>query len=135
MLGQKIFGLFCYVEFIHRCGNDDAVQLLLRRPDIDVNIVDNKGWSALHHAVIYNNIEGLKLLLSHPSLAALTLNHKDKDYGATPVMLTVLPPSQVVDSRVLYDRLEHLAMLAADPRVDLDTTDREGRSLEESGVW
>ena len=38
MLGQKIFGLFCYVEFIHRCGNDEAVQLLLRRPDIDVNI-------------------------------------------------------------------------------------------------
>ena len=26
-------------------------------------------------------------------------------------------------------------MLVADPRVDLDTTDRQGRSLEEVGGW
>merc|ERR1711953_1046341 len=71
-------------------------------------------------AVIRNNIELLKLLLSHPSLTALTLNQKDKCYGATPVMWAVN-----------YDKLEHLALLAEDLRVDLDTTDKEGRSLEE----
>ena len=66
------------------------------------------------------NIEVLKLLLSHPSLTALTLNQKNKDRGVTPVMLAVLS-----------NKLEHLELLAADPRVDLDTTDEDGRSLEE----
>ena len=32
---------------------------------------------------------------------------------------------------VRLNKLEHLALLAADPRVDLETTDKEGRSLEE----
>jgi len=62
----------------------------------------------------------LKLLLSHPSLTALTLNQKNEWYGATPVMWAVID-----------DKLEHLELLAADLRVDLDTTDAEGRSLEE----
>ena len=71
-----------------------------------------------------DNIEGLKLVLSHPSLTALTLNQKDNDNGYTPVMLAVRK-----------NRLKHVEVLAADPRVDLDTTDKEGRSLEESGGY
>ena len=67
-----------------------------------------------------SDIEELKLLLSHPSLTSLTLNEKDNDNGDTPVMLAVR-----------WNRLKHLELLAADPRVDLDTTDNEGRSLEE----
>ena len=78
-----------------------------------------------------NSLEVLKLLLSHPSLTALTLNHRCaisylkkpqnmKYDGASPVMLAVIE-----------NRLKQLALLAADPRVDLDTTDKEGRSLEE----
>ena len=70
-----------------------------------------------------SDIEGLKLLLSHPSLTALTLNQKDNDYGYTPVMLAVR-----------RNRLEHLEVLDADPRVDLDTTDKEGKSLEEVAI-
>ena len=42
--------------------------------------------------------------------------------GLTPVMLALT-----------RERWEHLALLAADPRVDLNATDREGRSLEE--IW
>ena len=62
----------------------------------------------------------LRQLLSHPGITPLTLNQKDKDYGFTPVMVAVVK-----------DRLEHLAELVADLRVDLDTTDKEGRTLEE----
>ena len=83
----------------------------------------------MYWAVYENNIEGLKLLLSHPSLTALTLNQKDNDYGYTPVMLASLVCSHK------WNRLEHLEVLAADPRVDLDTTDKEGRSLEERSRW
>ena len=98
--------------------NNEALKLLLDVPGIDVNVVNNEGKSALHWAVFVNNIEALTLLLSHPGITALTLNQKDKDYGFTPVA-------------VVKDRLEHLAELVADLRVDLDTTDKEGRTLEE----
>ena len=104
--------------------NNEALKLLLNVPNIDVNIVTNTGRSAVYWAVEDNNNEGLKLLLSHPSLTSLTLNQRDKYYGATPVMLAVE-----------WDRWEPLALLAEDLRVDLDTTDKEGKSLEEAARW
>merc|ERR1719234_1289093 len=110
-----------------RSKNDEGLKLLLEVPKIDVNIVNNIGWSAVHVAVIHNNIEGLKLLLSHPSLTAQTLNQKDADMVVTPVMLALA----ISLSRARRKRWEHLEVLVADPRVDLDTTDRQGRSLEE----
>ena len=103
----------------------EELKFLLDVPNIDLNIVDIKGESAVYRAVKENNIEALKLLLSHPSLTALTLNKKDKGYGATPVMKAVM----------MRNRLEQLEMLAADPRVDIDTTDDKGRSLEEVAMW
>jgi len=104
------------------CGkSNEALKVLLNVPTIDVNIVDNNGYSAVHTTVFENRIDGLKLLLSHPSLTALTLNQKDKRFGCTPVMLAV---------KLDYWRLEYLEVLVADPRVDLDTTDKEGKSLE-----
>ena len=99
-----------------RENNNEALKLLLDVPSIHVNIVDSGGWSALHWTV--------KILLKHPSLTTLTLNQKDNLYGFTPVM-----------AAVRWNKLEHLALLAADPRVDLDTTDEEGRSLEEAARW
>jgi len=105
--------------------DNEALKLLLNVPNIDVNIVDKHGYSAVHRAVVCgDNIEGLKLLLSHPSLTSLTLNQRERLYGDTPVMLAVKQNSS-----------KHLKVLAADPRVDLDTTDMEGRSLEEVATW
>jgi len=104
--------------------NREALKLLLLSvPSLDVNSVEDCGQTALHLTIIYsyNNIEALRLLLSHPSLTAHTLNKKNKDKGDTPVMLAVRK-----------NKFEHLALLAADPRVDLDTIDKEGRSLEEN---
>ena len=97
----------------------DALELLLSHTNIDVNIVGNDGESAVHHAVEKNNIEALKLLLNHPGLTALTLNQKDWR-GYTPYM-------RAVDAK----ERECLALFAADLRVDLDTTDENGLSLDE----
>jgi len=108
----------------------ETLKLLLNASNIDVNIVNKYGETALHFTVdkyidySENNIEALKLLLSHPSLTALTLNQKEKKKGATPVMLAVK-----------YNSLEARALLAADPRVNLDTTDKEGRGLEQNSWW
>jgi len=99
--------------------NIEAVKLLLNVPTIDVNIVDNYGCGVVHIAVDAYTIGGLKLLLNHPSLTSLTLNRKDNENGDTPVMWAVK-----------MNKLKHLKVLVADPRVDLDTTDKEGRSLE-----
>ena len=106
-------------------NNIEGLKMLLNAQNIDVNIVDGNdgGWSALHLAVEKNNNEGLKLLLSHPGLTSRTVNHKTKHVVA-PVMLAVK-----------MDRLRQLAVLATDPRVDLDTTDLEGRSLEDRAWW
>ena len=57
-------------------------------------------------------------------MTTLTLNQRERLYGDTPVMLAVKQNSS-----------KHLKVLAADPRVDLDTTDMEGRSLEEVARW
>ena len=62
------------------------------------------------------------MLLSHQTLITLTLNQKYND--VTPVM-----------AAVMKNRLEELVLLISDLRVDLDTTDREGRSLEEAARW
>jgi len=98
-----------------RLKHNSVVALLLNTP----NWKSEDGWSALHSAVNWENIDGLKLLLSHPSITALIINQKDNYHGRTPVMLAVK-----------QNRLKHLEVLAADPRVDLDTTDKKGRSLE-----
>jgi len=129
----------CALHLAFTWENIEAVKLLLNAPNIDVNILDNNGASAVHLAVYKENvydydwtvhrdaqctghsIEGLKLLLSHPSLTSLTLNMKGRGhYGYTPVMWAVV-----------WNRLKHVEVLVADPRVDLDTTDNEGKSLEE----
>ena len=90
-------------------------------------------------AVQNQNIEALKLLLNHPNLTALTLNQKDKENGATPVMDTVMYNSWEPWDPWMWDpwicRSEHLALLVADPRVDLDTTDNSGMSLSERARW
>jgi len=112
---------------VHRAvseNNIEALKLLLNVPNINVNIVDNNGCSAVHAAVERNtrdyrecyeeDIEGLKLLLSHPSLTALTLNQKYE--GETPTMLATR--MERFSSRQVV-----IKALTADPRVDLDTPD------------
>jgi len=115
---QGMTGLMLAVTNHH-----NSVVELLKAPNIDVNMKTACGDSLLHLALgcaKYYNIETFKLLLNHPSLTTLTLNHKNKVYGETPVM-----------HAVIRKKKQHLALLIADLRVDMDTTDMEGRSLEE----
>ena len=100
-------------------NNIEKLKLLLAVPGVDVNIQDEDGETAVHFAARENNTEALKLLINHTSSSALILNQKYKQ-GRTPAMLAVL-----------LNQLEAVAILCADPRVDLDTTDNKGQSLED----
>ena len=107
--------------------NSDAFKLLLNIPNIDVNSEDDSR-SAVYVAVFHDNVTALKLLLNHPSLTAATLNKEEKTTGDTPAM-------RAAKKNYGNGTVQCLALLAADLRVDLDTTDKEGRRLEEVARW
>ena len=113
---------FCALREAVDKKNNELLKLLLDLPNIDVNIVSNKGGSAVYWAVEKYSYAALYLLLNHPDLTSHTLNLKMGTLVKknTPVMLAV--------KRNAQDCLE---LLVDDLRVDLDTTDRYGRSLEE----
>ena len=115
--------------------NNEALELLINVPKVDVNMLDNDDGSAVHWAVDTDNIGALKLLLDHPGLTTRTLNHKIKR-DATPMAtglwrLYAVGGVTPVMMAMAMVKLEHVALLANDPRVDLDTTDERGTSLEE----
>jgi len=118
--------LLAGLDFSVQCRNknSEALKVLLEVPTIDVNTVDNTGENAVHWALNSERFEGLKLLLCHPSVTALTLNQKDECFGDTPVMRAVKG-----------NTLKYLEVLVADPRVDLDTIDKKGRSLKKVARW
>ena len=100
---------------------NSIVKLLLEQPTLDLNCTDIYGETGLHIAATYNNVEGLQLLLSDPRLN--TANHKN-DAIRTPVMYAMY-----------YNSVNALRELVVHPSVNLDTTDEEGRSLEEAARW
>ena len=96
---------------------NSTVRLLLEQPALDLNLADNKeGDTALHLAVIIDNVEGVRLLLADPRLDP---NQKNNG-GDTPVMWAMV-----------LGKVDVLRQLVAHPSVDLDTRDSMGRSLEE----
>jgi len=100
------------------CGgcNDQALDKLLNKTGIDVNIKNANGWTPLHAAVPVNNVYGVSRLLTSPGIQV----NSTTTYGVTPVMFSAR------DCNV-----EILKMMLEDPRVDLDTKDGEGNGLEE----
>ena len=44
-----------------RYKKNSTVRLLLEQPALDLNLADYEGYTALHHAVIKDNVEGVRL--------------------------------------------------------------------------
>ena len=66
------------IHFASTCDNQDILNLLLLHID-DVNVIDDHGYTALHHAVKADNIPAIKSLLKH---GALILKNNE---GKTPL--------------------------------------------------
>ncbi len=67
-------------------GSKDIVKLLLDHPDIDINIRDSLGWSALMRAAQERNTEIVELLLEKPNIDVNTKNHD----GSTALTIAAL---------------------------------------------
>jgi len=91
-------------------------QQLLAHRDIQVNMPNQFGLSALHTACRFNIPGAVFDLLKHPTIL---LNEKTS-LGSSPVMVAVK-----------YCGKEALEQLLRDKRVDMDTRDGQGRRVEE----
>jgi ankyrin repeat protein len=102
------------------CGHEEMVSLLLER-GADVNAVDADQQTALHRACSFIGGPGVvRILLAQPGVDCNPRNRA----GRTPVM-----------AAVGWGRVECLRVLAGDLRVELDTTDVTGKTLEEAARW
>ena len=100
-----------------RKGYNSIVRNMLDYPTTDLNCSDSCGQTVLHFAAENDNVEAVQLILADQRLQ--TVNQKNI-YGLTPVMLAVM-----------QNNLNALRAFVANPRVDLDTVDGLGKTLEE----
>ena len=113
--GEDVNGTGLMLAAINK--HNSTVRLLLEQPTVDLNCIGFNGMSVLHYAARSDNVEAVRMLLADPRLN--TANHKTS-YDETPVMVAMHCNS-----------VNALRELVSHPSVDLDTTDRRGRSLEE----
>lgn len=68
---------FLYSSFI-RSGNEEAVRLLLDRPEIDVNFQSRHGENALIEAVTYRRYEIAKTLICRRDINLDIVDERDR---------------------------------------------------------
>ena len=101
-------------------SHNNVVQVLLQLPQIDVNKVDEDGWTALHSAVMGHNHEGLAALLARGDELTPSINQRINEEGYSPIMYAVWRHS-----------VNCFHQLLTNPFVDLDTRDNYERSPQE----
>ena len=98
-------------------GHEEVVTELLQQEDCDPSLEDRDKCTALHYACYNGRVGMVRQLASHPRQGSL--NSKDSD-GYTAIM-----------DAVRKGLAECVLALGRVARVELDTRDGEGRSLEE----
>jgi len=109
---QQGWGLRRAVRYNH----PQVWQCLLDHKDIQVNLPNQYGLSALHTACRFNVPGAIFDLLKHP---AIEVNEKSQ-LGSSPVMVAVK-----------YCRKEALEVIIRDRRIDLSTVDNQNRRIED----
>ncbi|CAF4810985.1 unnamed protein product [Pieris macdunnoughi] len=95
------------IEFLHadkdlliaaETGNDQHIEMILRRSDIPVQQMDHLGRNALHLAVCSDNLRGIELLLK----GGVSPNVKDS-VGMTPLSLCLMRRPSLTVAKLLFD--------------------------------
>ena len=97
-------------------GHAEVTKLLLADCRVEVNCSDLWGRTPLHYAAKEGNTEVVQLFLADQRVEVNTRNC----WGQTPLHYATI-----------NGHTEVIQLLATHPSVDLDTTDEEGRGLEE----
>ena len=98
-----------------RRGHNSVMALLMQQPELEVDLKDSQGQTALHYSCSGGNTVGLALLLAHPGLSSLNArDHKME----TALMLAVK-----------QGQLGCVELLVQVPGVELNTRDRCSQSL------
>ncbi|XP_045488613.1 protein VAPYRIN-like [Pieris rapae] len=95
------------IEFLHadkdlliaaETGNDQHIEMILRRTDIHVQQMDHLGRNALHLAVCSDNLRAIELLLK----GGVSPNVKDS-VGMTPLSLCLMRRPSLTVAKLLFD--------------------------------
>ncbi|XP_045520604.1 potassium channel AKT3-like isoform X1 [Pieris brassicae] len=95
------------IEFLHadkdlliaaETGNDQHIEMILRRTDIHVQQMDHLGRNALHLAVCSDNLRAIELLLN----GGVRANVKDS-VGMTPLSLCLMRRPSLTVAKLLFD--------------------------------
>jgi len=98
----------------YACVNNknQAVALLLARPEININARSCSGETPLHHAFYNKNTQTAELLLARPGININATNN----YGDTPLHMACANKNQAV------------ALLLARPDININATDENGET-------
>ena len=80
--------------------HNSIVKLLLDQPAVDVNVKNNFGRTALHHAAWSNNAEGARMLLLHKDFNSANVTD---NAGNTTLMIAVMKRNE----EVLRELVDH----------------------------
>ena len=110
-------------------GHCDVMSAILQNFPFTCELLDNKGRTALHHAVESGSTNAVKILLSSSAFQDL-INEQENDEGNTAMHLAAIKR-----------RYKGLILLARDRRVAKSATNREGKTtadiiqLDKQPTW
>lgn len=99
-------------------GHRDIIKMLLEHPDIDVNVRDLQGFTALHSCVYRGDSVSLAQMLAMPSLSVL--NSREGDGGETALMIAINE-----------GHTECVRLIVSDPSCQFGVMDHEGKTAED----
>ena len=100
-------------------GHCDVMSAIIQKFPFTCELLDNKGRTALHHAVESGSTNAVKILLSSLAFQDL-INEQENDKGNTAMHLAAIKR-----------RYKILILLAGDRRVEKGATNKEGKTISD----
>ena len=110
---QPVFGISALMWAVREKHNS-IVKVLMKQPDLDVNMRDGIGQTALHWAAVDYNANAVRLLLADPRVDVNCKNNMGRN---------------ALFCAVFYGNWEAVQFLLKDQRSDVNNVDKDGMTL------